>query len=101
MLVNDFDEEQTLEEEEVLAAKDGHDLGEELSNLQKESEMPLEELLKLYGCEVQMASSSSRKRRRRQDRSRSQKHIGKSETPLFNAFNFFRATVRDINNRLI
>lgn len=71
MLVNDFDEEQTLEEEEALAAKDGHDPGEELNDLQRESEMPLEELLKLYGCAPQMAASTStsRKRRRRHDKS--------------------------------
>lgn len=67
MLVNDFDEEQTLEEEEALAAKDGHDPGEELNDLQRESEMPLEELLKLYGCAPPMvaSTSTSRKRRRR------------------------------------
>lgn len=72
MLVNDFDEEQTLEEEEALAAKDGHDPGVELSDLQRESEMPLEELLKLYGCgstASNSTASSSRKRRKRQEKS--------------------------------
>lgn len=72
MLVNDFDEEQTLEEEEALAAKDGHDPGVELSDLQRESEMPLEELLKLYGCGSTASTSTastSRKRRKRQEKS--------------------------------
>lgn len=74
MLVNDFDEEQTLEEEEALAAKDGHDPGVELNDLQRESEMPIEELMKLYGygqpmAESSSSGSSSRKRRRRQDKS--------------------------------
>lgn len=84
MLVNDFDEEQTLEEEEALAAKDGHDPGAELSDLQRESEMPIEELLKLYGCAPPMVSStsSSRKRRRRGDRSPPPpKQSKKSENP--------------------
>lgn len=47
MLVNDFDDEQTLEEEEALAA--GEDTAEEIDSLQKEGDMPLEELLALYG----------------------------------------------------
>lgn len=83
MLVNDFDEEQTLEEEEALAAKDGHDPGAELSDLQRESEMPIEELLKLYGCAPAMASSSSssRKRRRRGDRSPPPQKQSKKENP--------------------
>lgn len=76
MLVNDFDEEQTLEEEEAMAAKEQVDPGEELSDLQRESEMPIEELLKLYGygsgppaiSSTSSASSSSRKRRKRQDK---------------------------------
>lgn len=71
MLVNDFDEEQTLEEEEMLAAKEQIDPGEEISDLQRESEMPIEELLKLYGYGSSgppALSSSSRKRRRRQDK---------------------------------
>ncbi|XP_017781020.1 PREDICTED: mesoderm induction early response protein 1 isoform X1 [Nicrophorus vespilloides] len=49
MLVNDFDDERTLEEEEALAAGESEDPNAELSSLQKESNMPLEELLKLYG----------------------------------------------------
>ncbi|XP_031338695.1 mesoderm induction early response protein 1 isoform X2 [Photinus pyralis] len=48
MLVNDFDDERTLEEEETLAAGESEDPSAELSSLQKESNMPLEELLALY-----------------------------------------------------
>lgn len=67
-MVNDFDDEQTLEEEEMIAENDGQDPNAELSDLQRESEMPIEELLKMYGRESFSASSSSgtsRKRRRR------------------------------------
>lgn len=67
-MVNDFDDEQTLEEEEAFAENDGQDPNAELSDLQRESEMPIEELLKLYGRESFAPSSSSgtsRKRRRR------------------------------------
>ncbi|XP_019873452.1 mesoderm induction early response protein 1 isoform X2 [Aethina tumida] len=49
MLVNDFDDERTLEEEEALAAGESDDPNAELSSLQKESNMPLEELLAMYG----------------------------------------------------
>lgn len=67
--MNDFDDEQTLEEEESLAAKEMQDPNAELSDLQREGEMPIEELLKLYGAPAgnMTASSSgtSRKRRRR------------------------------------
>jgi len=49
MLVNDFDDERTLEEEEAMAARESEDPNAELSSLQKESNMPLEELLALYG----------------------------------------------------
>lgn len=69
MMVNDFDDEQTLEEEESLAAKEMQDPNMELNDLQRESEMPIEELLKLYGAPTNSAASSSgsssRKRRRR------------------------------------
>lgn len=50
MMVNDFDDEGTLEEEEALAAQGGEDPSAELSSLQKESDMPIEELLALYNC---------------------------------------------------
>ena len=68
MMVNDFDDEQTLEEEESLAAKEMQDPTNELNDLQRESEMPIEELLKMYGAptsSVATTSGSSRRRRRR------------------------------------
>lgn len=70
MMVNDFDDEQTLEEEESLAAKEMVDPNEEIDDLQREGEMPIEELLKLYGAPgasftASTSGSSSRKRRRR------------------------------------
>jgi len=45
MMMNEFDDEQTIEEEERLAQEDDQD---ELSALEKEQDMPIEELLKLY-----------------------------------------------------
>lgn len=50
MMVNDFDDERTLEEEEALAATEAEDPSTELSNLQRERDMPIEELLALYNC---------------------------------------------------
>merc|ERR1712071_378897 len=50
MLVHDFDDEQTLAEEEAMAIAGGEDPENELNSLQKESDMPIEELLALYGC---------------------------------------------------
>lgn len=73
MMVNDFDDEQTLEEEENLAAKEQGDPTAELSSLQEESEMPIEQLMALYNCGPPAGSSygggsssgaSNRKRRR-------------------------------------
>lgn len=49
MMVNDFDDERTLDEEEALAAGEQHDPNAELNSLQKEGDMPIEELLALYG----------------------------------------------------
>uniref|UniRef100_A0A1I8PY14 Mesoderm induction early response protein 1 n=1 Tax=Stomoxys calcitrans TaxID=35570 RepID=A0A1I8PY14_STOCA len=48
MMVNDFDDEQTLNEEESLAALESHDVQEEIDTLKQESEIPLEELLAKY-----------------------------------------------------
>lgn len=48
MMIDDFDDERTLDEEEALAKNDGHDPVLELSDLQKESDMPIEQLLALY-----------------------------------------------------
>ncbi|XP_046405488.1 mesoderm induction early response protein 1-like isoform X2 [Ischnura elegans] len=62
MMVNDFDDERTLDEEEALEGSE--DPQTELSNLQKEGDMPLEELLAMYGygdpnAETTPSSSSS------------------------------------------
>lgn len=47
MLVNDFDDERTLEEEEAMESSE--DVQNELDELQKEGDMPIEELLSMYG----------------------------------------------------
>ena len=47
-MVDDYDDEQTLAEEEALAA--GENPQEEIDDLQKEGEMSIEELMALYGC---------------------------------------------------
>ncbi|KAG8229081.1 hypothetical protein J437_LFUL010144 [Ladona fulva] len=60
MMVNDYDDERTLDEEEALEGSE--DPQTELSNLQKEGDMPLEELLAMYGYGdpgAENASSSS------------------------------------------
>ena len=49
MLVHDYDDEQTLAEEEAMAVAGGEDPQNELNSLQKESDMPLEQLLAMYG----------------------------------------------------
>jgi len=46
MLMNEFDDEATIDEEEAL---DQEDEADELSALQNEQDMPIEELLKMYG----------------------------------------------------
>lgn len=48
MMVNDFDDEQTLNEEEALAALESQDPDEEINTLKEESEMPIEDLLAKY-----------------------------------------------------
>ncbi|XP_016346940.1 mesoderm induction early response protein 1-like [Sinocyclocheilus anshuiensis] len=47
MLVHDFDDERTLEEEEKLEGQTN--FSAEINDLTQEGEMPIEELLKLYG----------------------------------------------------
>ncbi|MCJ8729791.1 hypothetical protein PDJAM_G00110530 [Pangasius djambal] len=47
MLVHDFDDEQTMEEEEMLQGETN--FSAEIDNLTREGEMPLHELLKMYG----------------------------------------------------
>uniref|UniRef100_A0A669BAQ5 Mesoderm induction early response protein 1 n=1 Tax=Oreochromis niloticus TaxID=8128 RepID=A0A669BAQ5_ORENI len=48
MLVHDFDDERTLEEEEMLEASDETNANE-IEDLTREGEMPIDELLSLYG----------------------------------------------------
>ncbi|KAM4551062.1 mesoderm induction early response protein 1b isoform 2-T2 [Odontesthes bonariensis] len=48
MLVHDFDDERTLEEEEMLEAADENN-SNEIEDLAQEAEMPIHELLSLYG----------------------------------------------------
>ncbi|XP_041659351.1 mesoderm induction early response protein 1b isoform X3 [Cheilinus undulatus] len=48
MLVHDFDDERTLEEEEMLEAADETNANE-IEDLAREGEMPIHELLNLYG----------------------------------------------------
>ncbi|XP_035798636.2 mesoderm induction early response protein 1b isoform X2 [Amphiprion ocellaris] len=48
MLVHDFDDERTLEEEEMLEAADETNANE-IEDLAREGEMPIHELLSLYG----------------------------------------------------
>lgn len=56
MMVHDYDDERTLDEEEALESTE--DPQAELSNLQKEGHMPLEELLALYGYADSNSSSN-------------------------------------------
>ncbi|KAH8290397.1 hypothetical protein KR054_002675 [Drosophila jambulina] len=49
MMVNDFDDEATLNEEEALADQEAHSAEDEIATLREESEMPIEELLAKYG----------------------------------------------------
>lgn len=67
--MNDFDDEHTLEEEERLAAKEMLDPNAELNDLQREGEMSIEDLMKLYGAPATgptpSTSGTARKRRRR------------------------------------
>jgi hypothetical protein len=47
-LINEIDDERTLEEEEALAGADSSAVQNELDDLKRESEMPIEELLAYY-----------------------------------------------------
>ncbi|XP_048389583.1 mesoderm induction early response protein 3 isoform X2 [Stegostoma tigrinum] len=49
MLVHEYDDERTLEEEEMLEG--GKNFTSEIEDLERESNMPLDDLLALYGCE--------------------------------------------------
>lgn len=55
MMMNDFDDEQTMEEEE--ANEDQENEEDELAALEQEQDMPIEELLKMYGAVPAAASN--------------------------------------------
>lgn len=59
MMVNDFDDERTLEEEEALAATEAEDPSTELTTLQREGDMPIEELLAMYGTSENVAAATA------------------------------------------
>ncbi|KAH8297467.1 hypothetical protein KR044_012324, partial [Drosophila immigrans] len=73
MMVNDFDDEATLNEEEALADQEAHNAEDEIATLREESEMPIEELLAKYSSmptpspagasSFKRSSGSSRRRR--------------------------------------
>merc|ERR1712066_1197261 len=48
MMMNDFDDEQTMEEEEANSDQDNEE--DELAAFEQEQDMPIEELLKMYGA---------------------------------------------------
>ncbi|XP_040582732.1 mesoderm induction early response protein 1 [Lepeophtheirus salmonis] len=57
MMVNDFDDERTLEEEEALETRE-EDEAEELNALNQEQDIPIEDLLKMYGYDPNSNSST-------------------------------------------
>ncbi|XP_060091950.1 mesoderm induction early response protein 3 isoform X2 [Heteronotia binoei] len=59
MLVHDYDDERTLEEEEMM--DEGKNFNSEIEDLEKEGSMPLEDLLAFYGYEptIPVIASSS------------------------------------------
>lgn len=65
MLVNDFDDEQTLTEEEALAELEDQDPADEIETLQKESEMPLDLLLSKYRHKVEILEKKKKLQRKR------------------------------------
>ncbi|EDV59680.1 mesoderm induction early response protein 1 [Drosophila erecta] len=62
MMVNDFDDEATLNEEEALADMEAHSAEDEIATLREESEMPIEELLAKYGGTAASPAVSSSNR---------------------------------------
>ncbi|XP_030375525.1 mesoderm induction early response protein 1 isoform X2 [Scaptodrosophila lebanonensis] len=92
MMVNDFDDEATLNEEEALADLEAHNPEDEIATLREESEMPIEELLAKYSgiTDVEMpqlptyssrrAGSSRRKRQHQEvEENRAIAEVQKSE----------------------
>lgn len=78
MMVNDFDDEQTLEEEEADPNQEDQ-VQNELDNLQREGELPIEELLRLYNCPPMTAPSLDRMKPKKPRKKR--KHYADTTTP--------------------
>ncbi|KAM8712962.1 hypothetical protein ACLKA7_013310 [Drosophila subpalustris] len=94
MMVNDFDDEATLNEEEALADQEAHNPEDEIATLREESEMPIEELLAKYSSmtNTQLApspagsssfkrSSSNSRRRRATKRQYQEPELGNTTSP--------------------
>jgi len=56
MIMNEFDDERTIEEEETMTQEDE---AEELNALKDEQDIPIEELLKMYGYNKDVSKDSS------------------------------------------
>ena len=80
MMVNDFDDEQTLNEEEALAALESQDPDEEINTLKEESEMPLEELLAKYRAIPPPTTSECHEVHNRKKSKKSSSHKKKHKT---------------------
>lgn len=79
MMVNDFDDEQTLNEEEALAAIESEDPIDEIATLQKESEMPIEELLAKYQSTLPPTKIKVVKRKNKSSKGKGSKKSHKTE----------------------
>ncbi|KAH8372692.1 hypothetical protein KR009_003047 [Drosophila setifemur] len=83
MMVNDFDDEGTLNEEEALADQEAHSAEDEIATLREESEMPIEELLAKYGGMAPSpatVSSSNRSGSSRRARRATKRHYQELDT---------------------
>ena len=92
--MNDFDDEQTMEEEEALESQEDND--DEISALNEEQDMPLEELLKLYnygggaqpspptpsGTRKERSRAKKRKNREQADSKKQDRDDDDAEEPL-------------------
>ncbi|XP_014248124.1 mesoderm induction early response protein 1-like [Cimex lectularius] len=82
MMVHDYDDERTLEEEEALGPLEDPQV--ELSSLQKEGDMPLEDLMAMYGYnETDAASQSSEEINGDRSETESTDRLGPSELEQF------------------
>ncbi|KAF7711849.1 mesoderm induction early response protein 1a isoform X2 [Silurus meridionalis] len=77
MLVHDFDDEQTMEEEEKLQGETN--FSNEIDDLTREGEMPLHELLKMYGYGVAEPADSEDEGPEEQDAS---ENVQSSSAPV-------------------